>query len=163
MARILVISSQVVSGHVGLSAMVPALQAYGHDVLPVPTILLSNHPGLKPASGTRIEPATLDGIVQTLDQNGCLDRVDAVLTGYLPSAAHVAFAANAIARCRGRNPQLKVLCDPVVGDDPKGLYIDPAAAAAIRVTLVPIADIITPNRFELAWLTGHAVDRKSVV
>ena len=45
MARILAISSQVVRGHVGLSAIVPALQRLGHEVLPIPTIILSNHPG----------------------------------------------------------------------------------------------------------------------
>ena len=158
MARILVISSQVVSGHVGLSAMQPALQALGHDVLALPTIVLSNHPGQQPASGTRIEPAVLATILETLDTNGRLNQIDAVLTGYLPSVAHVDVAAAAIIRCRRHNPNARILCDPVLGDDPKGLYIDPAAANAIRATLMPLADILTPNRFELAWLTGQTVE-----
>ena len=157
MARILAISSQVVSGHVGLSAMLPALQRKRHEVLALPTILLSNHPGRQAASGTRIDPQALSKILQTLDANGRLDGIDAILTGYLPSAEHVAIAATAIARCRARNPQVLVLCDPVLGDDPKGLYIDVAAAAAIRDQLLPLAAIVTPNRFELAWLTDQVV------
>ena len=158
MARILAISSQVVSGYVGLSAITPVMQRLGHEVLSLPTILLSNHPGQMPASGTRIDTIILDGILDTLLANGRLDGLDAILTGYLPSAEHVAFAARAIAVCRSRNRNVVVLCDPVLGDDPKGLYIAIEAAAAIREHLVPLADILTPNRFELSWLTGQSVD-----
>ena len=158
MANILAISSQVVSGHVGLSAIQPALQRLGHHVLAVPTIVLSNHPGRLPASGTQIEAAVLEKMLETLDANRRLDQLDAVLTGYLPSEAHVAFAAKAVDVCRRNNPRLIYVCDPVIGDDPKGVYIQPAVAEAIRTALVPLADILTPNRFELAWLTKQAIE-----
>ena len=157
MARILAISSQVASGHVGLSAIVPALQMLGHDVIALPTILLSNHPGTQPATGTPMEPSVLEQMLATLNTNGRLDNIDAILTGYLPSAAHVAVAATAIKLCQSKPKPPLVLCDPVIGDDPKGLYIDVNAATAIRTTLLPVADIITPNRFELAWLSGQTV------
>lgn len=130
----------------------------------MPTILLSNHPGRQPASGAQIAPDMLMTILATLFDNGRLDDVDAVLTGYLPSAAHVSVCVHAIGLCRSRNPSVTVLCDPVLGDDPKGLYIDAAAAAAIRAELVPLAAILTPNRFELAWLSGMDVtDEASAV
>ena len=158
MARILALSSQVVSGHVGLSAIVPALQRLGHDVLPLPSVLLSNHPGHLPASGTPVAAEILQEILATLDANGHLERIDAILTGYLPTAAHVAVAKRAVARCRSNSATTLFLCDPVIGDDPKGIYIDQHAAIAIRDQLVPIADILTPNRFELQWLTGQQVD-----
>lgn len=157
MARILALSSQVVSGHVGLSAIVPALQRLGHEVLPIPTILLSNHPGQQPAKGSRIEPAVQEEIIAALETNGRLTPLDAILTGYLPTAAHVAVAVAAVTRCRHLNKKLVVLCDPVIGDDPKGVYIDQAAAVAIRVHLLNSADILTPNRFELSWLSGLPV------
>ena len=70
MARILAISSQVASGHVGLSAMVPVLQALGHDVIALPTIILSNHPGHTHVSGQRITVDVLDGMVDALGRNG---------------------------------------------------------------------------------------------
>jgi pyridoxine kinase len=158
LARVLAISSQVARGHIGLSAIVPALQRLGHEVWALPTVLLSNHPGHRHAAGTRIEAAALQRMVDALEQNGWLGEVDAVLTGYLPSAAHVAFAAEAVARSRAMRPGLIYLCDPVMGDDPKGLYIEAEAAAAIRDALVGHADIATPNRFELSYLSGASVE-----
>jgi pyridoxine kinase len=53
---------------------------------------------------------------------------------------------------RELNPLIVYICDPILGDDPEGLYVDAAAAAVVRDTLVPLADILTPNRFELGWL-----------
>jgi pyridoxine kinase len=156
--KILAISSQVASGHVGLSAMVPAWQALGHEVIALPTVVLSNHPGRQPTHGVRIEAEMLAAMVATLDANGRLEGVDAVLTGYLPSAAHAVMARDVVRRCVRKSARTVYLCDPVLGDDPKGLYIDPLAAAVIGNELVPLADIVTPNRFELAWLTGLRVD-----
>lgn len=157
MARVLAISSQVARGHVGLSAIVPALQALGHDVVGLPTVLLSNHPGHAHVAGERVSPELLGRMLETLDRNGWLSEIDTVLTGYLPSVAHVAFAAGAVARLKSANSRCLHLCDPIIGDDPKGIYIEPAAAAAIRDDLVPMADLVKLNAFELAWLTGRAV------
>ncbi len=157
MARVLAFSSQVVRGHVGLSAIVPALQRLGHEVWPLPSIILSNHPGHPHAAGMRVETAVLEEMVDALDRNGWLGEVDAVITGYLPSAEHARLAAAAIRRLRA-DGKIKYLCDPVLGDEPKGLYIEAAAAAAIRDELVPLADIITPNRFELTWLSDTPIE-----
>jgi pyridoxine kinase len=157
MGRILAISSQVVRGHVGLSAIVPALQRLGHEVLAIPTIILSNHPGHVRAAGTRVEVNTLMSMLDVLDANGWLADVDAVLTGYLPTPEHVYFAGQAIDLVRARCAAAIILVDPVMGDDPRGLYIDPAAAESIRDGLIPRASIVTPNRFELSWLSGRTV------
>jgi pyridoxine kinase len=157
MGRVLALSSQVVRGHVGLSAIVPALQRLGHEVLSMPTIVLSNHPGHTRATGTRIEVNTLQSMLEVLDANGWLADIDAVMTGYLPTPEHVYFATRAIDLIRALCPKVLVLVDPVLGDDPRGLYIDAQAAAAMRAELVTRASIITPNRFELSWLSGHDV------
>lgn len=161
MARVLALSSQVVRGHVGNSAAVPALRSLGHEVWPLPTVLLSNHPGQGRVAGCPIPPGTIEAIASALAENGWLGSADAVMTGYLPSADHVAAAAAVIAATRlataGLGRQCLVLVDPVLGDDPNGLYIDPEAAAAIRETLIPQADAVTPNRFELEFLTGRPV------
>lgn len=162
MARILAISSLVARGHIGLSIITPLLQAFGHDVTALPTVILSNHPGHPRVAGERIAPAMLQAMLDTLDGNGWLDEVDAVLTGYLPTADHVSFASRTVDRLRASGNHKLFLCDPVLGDDPKGLYLDAAAAEAIRSELLPRADIATPNRFELEWLTGRSVnDRQS--
>src|SRR5262245_16558102 len=153
MVCILALSSQVVRGHVGLSAIVPALQRLGHDVLPLPVVLLSNHPGHPYAAGVRTAPADLERILDALGRNNWIGAIDAVMTGYLPSAEHVAVVARTLRRLKAERP-VQFLCDPVLGDEPKGLYIDADAARAIGEELIPLADMTTPNRFELGWLTG---------
>ena len=153
MARVLAISSQVVRGHVGLSAIVPALQRLGHEVWALPSIILSNHPGHPHAAGLPIAAAALEQMVDALDRNGWLGEIDAVHTGYLPTAEHVQLAAAIVRRLKGQH-SIVYLCDPVLGDEPKGLYLDPRAANAIRDDLAQLADVLTPNRFELGWLAG---------
>jgi len=157
MGTILAISSQVARGHVGLSAVVPALQALGHEVIALPTVLLSNHPGHGAVAGQRIDPALLRQMLATLDAHGWLAGVDSVLSGYLPTPEHVAFVAEAVRMVRTHRPNGSYFCDPVLGDDPKGLYIAEDAARAIAQVLVPMADVIFPNCFELAWLANHPV------
>lgn len=159
MARILAISSQVAHGTVGLSIIVPTLQALGHEVIGLPTVILSNHPGHAHVAGEQIAPKVLHAMLDALEANGWLTGLDAILTGYLPSADHVAFAAEAVRRVREVNgaDAVTYLCDPVLGDDPKGLYIDESAAKLIRSALLPAADIATPNRFELSYISGSDV------
>jgi pyridoxine kinase len=156
MARILAISSQVVRGHVGLSAIVPALQKLGHEAWALPTILLSNHPGHPIAAGTRIDPDLQTEMLEALERNGWLGEIDAIITGYLPSVGHVRVAAGIVRQLKARR-SIAYLCDPVLGDEAKGLYLDPHAALALRDELIRQADIATPNRFELGWLGGRDV------
>jgi pyridoxine kinase len=156
MALILALSSQVVRGTVGLSASVPALQAFGHEVWAMPTVLLSTRPGLGRVERWAPSPETLAGMLAALCADGCFARIDAVLTGYLPTPEIVAAAAEAVAGVKAANPYAIHLCDPVLGDAGR-LYIAEGAAAAIRDRLVPLADVATPNRFELGWLTGCAM------
>ncbi|PPC87857.1 MAG: pyridoxal kinase [Hyphomicrobium sp.] len=157
-ARALVISSYVAQGSVGLRATMAALAGRGIDVIALPTITLSCHPGHAHFAGAVVPIATLDDMLNALDANGALAGVDAVLTGYLPSEAHVMFAQSAIDRVMAQNSNAFVMVDPVLGDDPDGLYIDASAAKAVRDVLVPVAHILTPNRFELAYLSGTAID-----
>ncbi|MBU1211855.1 MAG: pyridoxal kinase [Alphaproteobacteria bacterium] len=157
MARVLAISSYVVHGHVGLCAIVPALQAIGHEVMAVPSVVLSNHYGYRNVTGVDVAAVQLTAILEGLKANGWLDNVDAVITGYLPSPEHVEAITAMLARLGETLPDVLYLCDPVLGDDPDGLYVSAELAAAVRDALVPLADVVTPNRFELAWLTGSEV------
>ena len=157
MGRILAISSYVAFGHVGLAAVVPALQAMRHQVIAVPTVVLSNHYGYPHVGDCGVSADNMVAILNGLRNNGWLNEIDAVITGYLPSADHVAIIAEEIDLLRVTTPELRYLCDPVLGDDPEGLYVSEALADAVGQELLPIADIITPNRFELSWLTDTEV------
>jgi pyridoxine kinase len=156
MARVLALSSHVAFGTVGLAVIVPGLHALGHEVVAVPTVVLSSHPGYGRFAGEQIAPAVIREMTDALDANGWLAGCGGVLTGYLPTPAHVEAAAAAVARVRKANPGAIVLCDPVCGDDPDGLYLDPQVPAAITRLLLPQCTIATPNRFEVSCLAGTA-------
>ncbi|MCP5083660.1 MAG: DUF429 domain-containing protein [Alphaproteobacteria bacterium] len=154
MGRILSISSLVSRGRVGNSIAVPLLEALGHEVWSVPTIQLSTRPGLGTLERQDVPPEVITRFVDALEADGQLARLGGVMTGYLPSEAHARAAAEAVRRAKAANPELVYLCDPVMGDVDTGLYIDERAASIIRSELIGLADIVTPNLFELRWLTG---------
>jgi len=151
---VIVISSHVARGTVGNRAAVFALEALGLPVWAVPTVILPWHPGHGRA--TRIVPpaAEFSALLGDLAQAPWLGEVGAVLSGYLGAPEQAAAVARLVGAVRARNRQARYLCDPVIGDA-GGLYVPEATAAAIRDLLVPLADIATPNRFELEWLAGE--------
>ncbi len=151
MARVLAISSQVVYGPVGLNCIVPALQSGGHEVLAIPTILLSNHPGHGKPEGRATAASELMAMIAALEKLGAFENLDAVITGYFANAEQIEIVAALIIRLKCKI----VLIDPVLGDHGK-LYVGQAVAEAIRDRLVPLATTLTPNAFELSWLTGLA-------
>jgi pyridoxine kinase len=156
MAKVLSLSSQVVWGPVGNTAAVPAMQERGHEVLQVPTILLSHHPGHGAPALQRTGAEVFAALLASVEGKGGLADCAAVFTGYFASAEQVVITAEMISRLRANNPALMVLVDPVMGDDGR-LYVADGIAAAIRDRLVPLASVITPNCFELGWLTGRPV------
>jgi pyridoxine kinase len=157
MAKVLAISSQVVRGHVGLAANVPALQRHGHEVWALPTVLLASRPGLGRLVRRETPAMDLAAMLSALEGDGCWASLDAVLAGYFPSPRAVTVAAATIRRLREMRPAIPVLVDPILGDDGR-LYIAEETAEAIRRELLPLATVATPNRFELEWLTGGPID-----
>jgi pyridoxine kinase len=157
MAKVLSISSQVVHGHVGNSIANFVFQRMGHDTLALPTIILSNRPGYKAIGGQRIAPDLLHAMMEAIESNGWLDDIDAIMTGYVPTSDHAALCQRWIETIRAKNSGVLYLCDPIVGDEEAGIYVEESAAAAVRDRLLPLCDLATPNCFELKWLTGLAV------
>lgn len=150
---VIAISSHVARGSVGNRAGVFALEALGFPVWSVPTVLLPWHPGHGPS--TRIVPDDDAFAAFLADLAGApwLGEVGGILTGYLGSPAQAAAIARLVSTVKKANPDVVYVCDPVIGDK-GGLYVPAATASAIRDTLLPLADIATPNRFELGWLAG---------
>ncbi|MGB3139815.1 MAG: pyridoxal kinase, partial [Aestuariivirga sp.] len=118
-------------GPVGNSASVPALQAVGFAVSQIPTIILSNHPGLGKPSGVKLPPAEFEAILKSLNALAVLDICVGVMTGYFASPDQVKIAASFIHKMKDKNPLLYVLVDPVLGDD-GSLYVSNEVATAIR-------------------------------
>ncbi len=152
MAKVLSISSQTVYGPVGNSAAVPAMQALGHEVMQIPTVLLSNHPGLGVPVGQATLAAQITATFEALNALGAFHNLAGVMTGYFKDAAQVIAVAKQITTLKEMNHTLHVLVDPVIGDHGK-LYVGQDVAESIRDVLLPLATITTPNVFELSWLT----------
>ena len=152
---IVAISSYVARGTVGNRAAAHAIEALGHPVWSVPTLLLPWHPGH--GTGTRIDwPAgTFEALLRDLASSPFLNEVGAVLSGYLGSANQAEAIATFVKVAKARHGAI-YCCDPVIGNA-RGRYVPEPVANAIRDQLVPLADVATPNRFELAWLLGEAV------
>jgi pyridoxine kinase len=154
MGRVLCISSQTVYGPVGNSAAVPAFQAMGHEVMALPTVVLSNHPGHGKPVGQATPAPLLGDMLDALSSVEAFENLDAVLTGYFASAAQVIAVAGKIVSLAKQNQDLHVLVDPVIGDH-GALYVAKDVAEAMRDHLLPLATITTPNLFELGWLSGE--------
>ena len=157
---VIAISSHVVRGSVGNRAAAFALEMLGHPVWAVPTIILPYHPGH--GTATRIVPDQnqFEDLLGNLADSKWVSELGGVLTGYMASAAQAESAGRLVARLKAKNPDLVHLCDPVMGDD-GGLYVPKENAAAVRDHLAKKADILTPNRFELEWLSGETISDAS--
>jgi pyridoxine kinase len=154
--NILSIQSHVVYGHVGHQASTFPLQRLGHEVWSLPTVLYSNHLAKASFAGRKLEPQVLEELIGGLRKLDLLGRLDAVLTGYLGDAPTVPVAIGAWEAARATKPDVLFACDPVMGDD-GALYVSKALAEAILLELVPRADILFPNIFELQHLSGLPV------
>ena len=153
--RILSIQSSVAYGHVGNSAAVFPLQRLGHEVWPVLTVHFSNHTGYGSWRGPLLAPEDVREVIAGLGDRDVLRTADAVLSGYQGDPAMGAVILDAVAEVKSLHPAAVYCCDPVIGDVGRGVFVRPGIPEFIRDTVVPRADIVTPNHFELDFLTGR--------
>lgn len=156
--KILSIQSAVAFGHVGNSAAVFPLQRIGVEVLPVYTVNFSNHTGYGAWRGPLIAPDDVREVITGIEERGVLGQVDAVLSGYQGGEGIADVIIDAVARVKAANPNAVYACDPVMGNAVSGCFVAPAIPDLLRDRVVPVADIITPNQFELGYLTGTSPD-----
>lgn len=159
--NILSIHSSVALGHVGNSGIGFVLRRLGHEVWPINTVTFSNHPAHGGFRGRVTPAAEIAELVQGLGERGVLARCDAVLSGYLGAVEQGAAVSDAVTAVRKANPRALWLLDPVIGDGTGAAaraYVKPGIAEWLRDRAAPEADILTPNAFELAALSGRAVD-----
>ena len=151
--KILSIQSAVAYGHVGNSAAVFPLQRIGVEVLPVYTVNFSNHTGYGAWRGPLISPDDVHEVILGIEERGVFGEIDVVLSGYQGSDGIGDVILDAVARVKAANPDAVYACDPVMGNAKSGCFVAPAIPVLLRERVVPAADIITPNQFELGFLT----------
>ena len=150
----LILSSFVAASRIGGAAQQYVLAAHGIDPVLAPTVMLGRNPA-RGAHGQATPPDVFRQMLADIEADAIFGMVDLVITGHFSLAEQVEIAADALARIRAtaeRKPVIVV--DPILGDDPKGLYVLPGVAQAVADRLVPLADWSTPNLWELSHLAG---------
>lgn len=155
--RILILSSQVAASPVGGLAQTRVLADLDIDAILAPTVLFGRHPGLGPPGGGTVSEALFGGVLAGIEADGVFATLTGLITGYFATEAQVAIAARTIDTVRQAAPGVRIIVDPVMGDTGRGLYVQAEVAEAISAHLVPRADLLAPNAWELQRLSGQAV------
>ena len=154
--NILSIQSHVAYGHVGNSAAVFPLQRIGVEVWAVNTVQFSNHTGYGAWRGRVFSGASIRLVVQGIAERGVLGECDGVLSGYLGSPDTGEAVLESVEQVKGANPAARYCCDPVIGDVGSGIFVRRRIPELIRERMLPLADVLTPNQFELDYLSGRS-------
>ena len=154
---VLTLQSSVAAGHVGNAGAAFAMQRLGRDVMRIDTVRFSNHPKHGGYAGGPAAASEIDELAEGLGARGFLEHTSAVLSGYLGTGENAAAIGRAVDRVRAVRPDALYCLDPVIGDKPYGNFVAPGVAEGIVAELLPRADIIIPNVFELEYLTEMTV------
>ena len=155
---VLSIQSHVVYGHAGNSAAVFPLQRFGHDVWAINTVEFSNHTGYKAWRGQALSPNLMEDLVLGLEERDVLKHCKAVLSGYLGDPVMGRAIIAAVKKVRSHNRKVLYCCDPVMGDVGRGFFVKPEIPDIFRKEVIPLADIISPNQFELGVLSEMNIE-----
>lgn len=155
--NVLSIQSWVSYGHVGNASAVFPMQRLGHEVWAIHTVQFSNHTGYGAWKGRVYDGPMIEELVEGMADRGVLGRCDGVLSGYMGSPDIGTAILQAVSRVRAANSAALYCCDPVIGDVGRGIFVRPGIPEFMRDQAVPAADIITPNQFELEYLSGRTI------
>jgi pyridoxine kinase len=153
--RILAIQSAVLVGAVGNDAAIPVYTHFRQKAARLDTVRLAAHPGFQAGFSDITLAASLAALLEDFIRLPHIALPEAVQTGYFGAADQIAPVASFLGQCRKQGDSFYLL-DPVLGDAGK-LYVDPAIAVAMQEKLLPLADLMTPNAFELGWLSGRNI------
>jgi len=151
--NILSIQSHVAYGHVGNASAVFPMQRLGCEVWPIHTVQFSNHTGYGDWTGRVFDGPAIEELVDGIAARGVLGRCDGILSGYMGSSDIGNAILSTVGRVREANPATLYACDPVIGDVGRGVFVRPGIPEFMRDHAVPAADLITPNQFELEYLS----------
>jgi pyridoxine kinase len=101
-----------------------------------------------------IAPDDVRDVITGIEERGVFGQIDAVLSGYQGGEGIADVIVETVGRVKAANPDAIYACDPVMGNARSGCFVAPAIPVLLRDRVVPVADLITPNQFELGYLTG---------
>ena len=157
MPTVLSVQAWVACGNVGNAAALFPLQRLGCETWSLNTVVFSNHTGYEKWRGNAVPASEIANLFEGIAELGVLPRCDAVLSGYLGEAETGTVLLDIVTRVKAANPRALFCCDPVIGDIGVGRYVRAGIPEFYRDRAMALADVVTPNRFELELLTGSAV------
>ena len=157
MPTVLSIQSWVACGNVGNTAALFPLQLLGCETWSLNTVAFSNHTGYGRWRGAAVPASEIAALFEGIAELSILPRCNAVLSGFLGEADAGSVLLDIVARVKQANPRALFACDPVMGDVGPGWYVRTGIPEFYRDRAIAVADILTPNLFELEWLTGRPV------
>lgn len=160
--RVLSIQSHVVHGYVGNKSATFPLQILGFEVDAINSVQLSNHTGYKTIKGQVLQEKELAELFEGLEANNLLQCYSHLLTGYTGNGSFLKRISYIVKKLREINPHLIYVCDPVMGDNGK-MYVPEDLLPIYRDEIIPLADIITPNQYEVELLTEKKITTEADV
>lgn len=155
MITVLSIQSSVAYGYVGNSAAAFTLMRLGVETYPVFTVHYSNTTSYGSWRGPVLSADAVWDVVTGIDEREALGGVNAVLSGFQGSETMGNTILSAVDLVKQRNPAALYCCDPVMGDFGRGMYVAAGIPEFLRDKVIPHCDIVTPNQYELDFITGR--------
>lgn len=159
----LILSSFVAASRIGGAAQQYVLAAHKIDPVLAPTVMFGRTPA-RGGQGEVTSPDVFRRMLGDIEADAVFGMVDLIITGHFSDPEQVEIAAGVIERVRGAErteawgARPLVLVDPILGDAPRGLYVKHEVAEAVERRLVPQADWITPNLWELGFLADREIE-----
>ncbi|MGL9687978.1 MAG: pyridoxal kinase [Candidatus Phytoplasma sp. TWB_XP] len=116
-----------------------------------------NHTGYQKWQGQIFNKQNIVDLAEGLFALGVEKQCQAILTGYMGSLDICEAVLEIVARFKRKNPDILYLCDPVMGNN--RCFVKPEITSFFKNNLQ--ADIITPNQFEVEFLSGIKINNVS--
>ena len=138
-------------GRCSLTVAIPVLSAMGVQCCPLPTAFLSTHTGGFQGFTFLDMTEEMPRVAQHWKSLGL--TFSAIYSGFLGSERQIGIVADFIREFR--TPGTVVVVDPVMGDDGQAYQTYTPAMCGGMARLAELADVITPNLTEAAFLLGR--------
>lgn len=154
--RVLSIQSHVVRGYVGNKCATLPLQLHGFEIDAINSVQFSTHTFYEHWRGQVLNSEQVWELYEGLKLSNLSSKYTHLLTGYCRDESFLRRIADILLDLRKSNPKLYYICDPVLGD--RGHFYVPEQLMPIyRDVIMPLANVVTPNQFELQQITGVQV------
>jgi pyridoxine kinase len=127
----------------------------GKEVWPINTVQFSNHTGYGNWRGQVFEASHLFEVFEGIKELGMIGQCEAILSGYMGDRSIGRAILHAVNEIKYYNPKMIYCCDPVFGDYEHGIFVRTAIPEFFMQDLIPKAHIITPNQFEMEFISGY--------